>query len=79
MGAVAVGTTAIKKLYCLCVLDSGKEVFLAVRTSDEALATAYIHRTYMTVEYVLDVFTPLQMQYRKRHLQRSTLTSVALN
>jgi hypothetical protein len=62
-----VGTT-VKKWHCLCMMEDGAELYLAIKGTSEAEASDNVHRSYEKVEYVLDILTPLQMEYRKRHL-----------
>lgn len=76
MGALAVGT-AVKKFHCQCMMESGEELFIAIKATSEAEASDKVHEGY-NVEYVLDILTPLQMEYRKRHLRKSNLVGVSL-
>lgn len=76
MSALAVGTT-VKKYHCQCIMESGEELFIAIKATSEAEASDKVHAGY-EVEYVLDIFTPLQMEYRKRHLRRGNLIGVSL-
>lgn len=75
MGATALGT-ALRKFFCQCVLEDGSEVFIAMKAYSEAQATELVHGGY-AVEYVLDVLSSLQMEYRKRHLRKSLLQTVS--
>lgn len=63
----------VKKYFCQCVLEDGAEIFLAIRAETEAEASRKAHEGYQ-IEYVLDILTPLQMEYRKRHLKPSMLS-----
>lgn len=72
----------VQKFYCLCLTESGEEVYLAIRATSGSHATKLIHRPHdkggYAVEYVLDIFTPLQMEYKKRHLRKSNLLPSSL-
>ena len=65
------------KFYCLCMMESGEEVIIAMRGWTEAEASKKVHAGY-AVEFVLDVLTPFQMEFRKRHLRRSYLSNASV-
>lgn len=75
MGAVAVGTR-LKKFHCQCVMESGEELFIAIKASSEGQASFKVHEGY-NIEYVVDILTPLQMEYKKRHLRRHPMAGVS--
>lgn len=60
---------SLQKFHCQCMMESGDELFITVKASSEAEASYKVHDGYK-VEYVLDILTPLQLEYRKRHLRR---------
>lgn len=71
------GTAVKRKFFCECVLENGSTVYITVKAVDEAQATEIVHEHYGGVEYVLDTFTELQMEYKKRHLRRSIVGTVS--
>lgn len=81
MGATAVGTTVVRikplKWHCHCMLEDGKEVYIAIRAASAAEAGALVHKDYKKVEYVLDILTHDQMEHSKRHLKPSILGAVS--
>jgi hypothetical protein len=77
MGALAVRATASSKFFCQCVNVDGKEVFIAIRAASIPEATAKVHENYGGVEYVMEVFTEAEMDYKKRHLRRSVMGTVS--
>lgn len=76
MGALAAGTSVRQKFFCQCVLEDGNEAFIVIKATSEAMASEMVHEGY-NVEYVLDILTALQMEYRKRHLRRSIIGSMS--
>lgn len=42
------------------------EVYLVVRARNEVEASKRVHDLYDGVRYIVDVFTPLQMEFKKR-------------
>jgi DNA-dependent RNA polymerase auxiliary subunit epsilon len=75
MGAKTVGTT-VSKFHCQCMMESGEELFITVKATSEAQASEKVHEGY-NVEYVLDILSPLQLEYRKRHLRRGITAGTA--
>jgi hypothetical protein len=86
--AAAVGTTvkvaplrkrrgrAVSKFHCLCMMESGDEIYITIKADTEAEATEKVHNGesgYKGVEYVLETFTPLQMERKKQSLRRSLI------
>lgn len=67
-----------KKFFCQCLLEDDTEVFLVIRATSEAHASKLAHDGY-SIAYVLDIISPLQMEYRKRHLRPSIMTGQPLN
>lgn len=75
MGALQLSGTT--KFHCLCMMESGEELYIAIKAESEAEASRKVHEGY-NIEYVLDMYSPLQMEYKKRHLRRSNLTGATL-
>lgn len=61
------GTT--RKYYCHCVMEDESELFLVMRAHSEAEASRRVHQGYQ-IQYVLDVLTPMQMEFRRKPLRR---------
>lgn len=84
MGAMSVGTTGIserqkQKWHCLCVLESGAEAYITVKAYDKAGAGKMVHTHYKGVEYVIDIYTPQEMERKKSHLRKSIVSGIALH
>jgi hypothetical protein len=79
MGALAVGTTAgkplLQKWHCHCMMEDGREAFIAVRAESAPEATKKAHKGY-AVEFVLDTLTHDEMERKKRHLKPSIIGAV---
>ena len=77
--ASAVGTTVVSKRpskwHCLCLMESGKEVFITTRAATAAEASSKVHNGY-AVEYVMEILTHEQMERRKAHLKPSIVGAV---
>lgn len=77
MLAVVDAVACKTKYFCQCLLEDDSEVFLVIRATSEAQASKLVHQGY-NIAYVLDILTPLQMEYRKRHLRPSIMTGCIL-
>lgn len=66
MGVPAVEGTVKRKFHCQCLLNSGQEVFITVKAKSELEASKAVHKGYKTVEYVLEILTPYQMDIIRR-------------
>ena len=69
---------AVRKFFCHCLLEDDSEVFLAIRALNESHASKLVHDGY-NIAFVLDIISPLQMEYRKRHLRPSVMIGQPLN
>jgi len=66
MGTPANAIIAKRKFHCECLLNSGETVYIPVKAKDELDASNKVHEGYRTVEYVLDILTPAQMDVVRR-------------
>ena len=64
------------KWHCLCMMESGEEVYIAVRAETEEEASVKAHAGY-AVEYVLEILTSAELEVRKRELQPDIAAGVA--
>jgi DNA-dependent RNA polymerase auxiliary subunit epsilon len=82
-GYMAVGTAGMiplpkkeakkaTKFHCLCMMESGQELYITVKAETEAEATKKVHAGY-AVEFVLDTLTPLQLEFKKKTMRRSLI------
>jgi hypothetical protein len=82
MGALTVGTAVYSnmakpsKWHCQCMMEDGREVYIAVKALTSVEASMKAHNGY-NVDYVLDILTHDQMEHRKRHLKPSLIGAVS--
>lgn len=74
MGVLAETSEKLKRWFCECVTEDGEEVILIAKGYTEAHASEAIHMGYC-VDYIIDIMTPLQMEYKRRHLRPSLINA----
>lgn len=71
-----------KKWHCLCMMESGEEVFIVIKAETEAEASQKIHdsadgRGYKGVEYVLEILTSAELELRKEDLKPAIAAGIS--